>query len=219
MKKILLLLALMTPGLQAQSKIGFVDFQYLISQVQTISEIQLELQKLSSEWTLQIEALRDSLAYLEKDLDAMSLTLTRSGKNVLEKNITDLRAYIKKFQEQKFSPASGELYKKQQELLQPILDKVKRAVDNVRLKEKYDVIFDVSTGNPVSIDKKLDLTTLVLDEFESIGLAVVKSATQQQQPTNRDNKLDGQRREPVLKQDPQKKNPTQKKDESENIKD
>jgi len=93
---------------------------------------------------------------------------------VLEKNIADAKQKILVYREQKFSPVTGELYKKQQELLQPILDKVKRAIDNVRLKEKYDVVFDISTGNPVSIDKRLDLTLLVLEELPSVGLTVAQ---------------------------------------------
>lgn len=158
----------------AQGKIGYVDFQYLISQIQSVQDVQSELEKLSRDWTDRLSAMEDSAALIEKDYEALSITLTKSGKNVLEKNIADAKQKILLYREQKFSPVTGELYKKQQELLQPILDKVKRAIDNVRLKEKFDVVFDISTGNPVSIDKRLDMTLIVLEELPSVGLTVVQ---------------------------------------------
>ncbi len=163
---------LLTPRVSAQGKIGYIDFQYLISQVKSADDVQLELQKRAAEWTTQLEAMKDSLANLEKDLETISITLTKPSRDILNRRIIEERRKIAAFQEQKFSPVNGDLYKKQQELLQPVIDKIKKAIDNIRLKEKYDVIFDISTGNPVSIDKKSDLTLLVIDELGAVGLTV-----------------------------------------------
>lgn len=163
---------LYSPTTFAQSKLGYIDFQYIVSQVQAAQDVQLELQRLSNEWAQHMDAVKDSITLLEKDLETLSLTLTQSTRDILEKSIRDKKQDLATYQEQKFSPISGELYKKQQELLQPLIDKVKKAVDNVRLKEKYDVIFDISAGNPVSIDKKYDLTALVIEELVSVGLTV-----------------------------------------------
>ncbi len=160
----------------AQNKIAYIDFQYIMSQVKSAEDVQLQIQKLAAEWTAEIEAMNDTLNTLEKDIETVSLTLSKSGREILEKRISDRRQKITAFQEQKFSPVTGELYKKQQELLQPLIDKVRRAIDNVRLREKYDVIFDVSAGNPVSIDKKYDVTILVIDELSSVGLTVKEQA-------------------------------------------
>lgn len=166
-----LLLATVLP-VAAQEKLGYIDFQYIVSQLQAAQDVQSELQMLSGEWTSQIDRMRDSVILLEKDLETMSLTLTKSTRDMLEKKIQESKQKVTSFQEQKFSPISGELYKKQQELLQPLIDKVKKAIDNVRIREKYAVIFDISAGNPVSIDKKFDLTTYVIDELPAVGLTI-----------------------------------------------
>jgi outer membrane protein len=171
---------------QAQSKIGYIDFQYLVSQVKSADDVQVELQKSASAWTMQIEAMKDSVANMEKDLETLSITLTKSSRDILVKRIGDEKQKIAIFQEQKFSPVSGELYKKQQELLQPIIDKIKKAIDNMRTKEKYDVIFDISVGNPVSIDKKFDLTLLVMDELTAVGLTVKDQGAGESQTITRD---------------------------------
>lgn len=176
------------PQSYAQGKIAYVDFQYIISQTKSAEDVQIEIQKLATDWTSEIDAMTDTLTELEKDIETVSLTLSKSGREILEKRISDKRQQIAALQEQKFSPVTGELYKKQQELLQPLIDKVRRAIDNVRIREKFDVIFDISAGNPVSIDKKYDVTLLVIDELSAVGLTVkeqvVSSDTRSNIPTS-----------------------------------
>lgn len=160
-------------------KMGYVDFQYLISQVQATQDIQAELERLSRQWTQQIDAMRDTIDDLQKELETISIALSKSSRDMLVKNIEDRKQKLNVFQEQKFSPVSGDLYKKQQELLQPLIDKIKKSIDIVRIRQKYDAIFDISAGNPVSIDRKLDLTATVIEEFSSQGLTLKGQAGQQ----------------------------------------
>lgn len=160
-------------------KMGYVDFQYLISQVQATQDIQAELERLSRQWTQQIDAMRDTIDDLQKELETISIALSKTSRDMLVKNIEDRKQKLNVFQEQKFSPVSGDLYKKQQELLQPLIDKIKKSIDIVRIRQKYDVIFDISAGNPVSIDRKLDLTAIIIEEFSSQGLTLKGQAGQQ----------------------------------------
>jgi outer membrane protein len=179
-RSFLLLLVATVPAM-SQGKIGYVDFQYILSQVQAATDVQSELQRLAAEWTEEIESLQDSLATMEKDMETISLALSKSSRDMLEKNITERRQRIAALREKRFSPVNGDLYKKQQELLQPVIDKIKKAIDNVRIRQKYDVLFDISAGNPVSIDKKLDLTVDVIDELPAVGLTVRTTQIQQQE--------------------------------------
>jgi outer membrane protein len=201
----------------AQNKIAYIDFQYIISQLKSAEDVQAQIQKLAADWTSEIEAQKDTLNTLEKDIETVNLTLSKSGREILEKRVRDRRQMIMTLQEQKFSPVTGELYKKQQELLQPLVDKVRRAIDNVRLREKYDVIFDVSAGNPVSIDKKYDVTILVIEELSSVGLTVKQQAgvggTETGLPAGQRNIQPEERRQHTKKQtEREQTKPVEKKD-------
>lgn len=188
LRSFLLLLVATVPAM-SQGKIGYVDFQYILSQVQAATDVQSELQRLAAEWTDEIESLQDSLATMEKDMETISLALSKSSRDMLEKNITERRQRIAALREKRFSPVNGDLYKKQQELLQPVIDKIKKAIDNVRIRQKYDVLFDISAGNPVSIDKKLDLTVDVIDELPAVGLTVRTTQIQQQEQINQEEQV------------------------------
>lgn len=181
MKTTWTLLAILSGSLAAQGKIGYVDFQYILSQVQSATDVQLELQRLASDWTDEIESMQDSVGILEKELETISLALSQTSRDILVKSIADRKRDVAALREKRFSPVTGDLYKKQQELLQPILDKIKKAIDNVRIRSKYDVLFDISAGNPVSIDKRLDLTLSVIEELPAVGLTVHKQQDGQQQ--------------------------------------
>lgn len=222
MKTVIFFLALWVIGAEththAQNKISYIDFQYIMSQLKSAEDVQIEIQKLASDWTAEIEAMTDTLNMLEKDIETVSLTLSKSGREILEKRISDRRQMITAFQEQKFSPVTGELYKKQQELLQPLIDRVRRAIDNVRLREKIDVIFDVSAGNPVSIDRKLDVTILVIDELSSVGLTVKQQAVGTDEHSvlpagKKDTRTDSQKQQPKETVEKAKSQPSEKKDE------
>ncbi len=184
-----LLLSVAAVPAMSQGKIGYVDFQYILSQVQAATDVQSELQRLAAEWTDEVESLQDSLATMEKDMETISLALSKSSRDMLEKNITERRQRIAALREKRFSPVNGDLYKKQQELLQPVIDKIKKAIDNVRIRQKYDVLFDISAGNPVSIDKKLDLTVAVIDELPAVGLTVRTTQIQQQERINQEERV------------------------------
>ncbi len=195
-------------------KMGYVDFQYLISQIQATQDIQAELERLSRQWTQQIDAMKDTIENLEKELETISIALSKSSRDMLVKNIEERKQKLIVFQEQKFSPVNGDLYKKQQELLQPLIDKIKKSIDNVRVKQKFDVIFDISVGNPVSIDRKFDLTAIVIEEFSSQGLTI-KGQTRQKttdqdstQKSDQSGKDDGQQ----IKNDDQTKDNENDKD-------
>lgn len=185
----LVLLFVATAPVMSQGKIGYVDFQYILSQVQAAADVQSELQRLAAEWTDEIESLQDSLVAMEKDMETISLALSKSSRDMLEKNITERRQRIAALREKRFSPVNGDLYKKQQELLQPVIDKIKKAIDNVRIRQKYDVLFDISAGNPVSIDKRLDLTVDVIDELPAVGLTVRTTQFQQQQDVQQEEQV------------------------------
>jgi outer membrane protein len=57
------------------------------------------------------------------------------------------------------------LYKKSEELLGPIQEKVNKAIEDVATEEGYIYIFDAGTGGILYADKNIDVTKKVMDKL------------------------------------------------------
>jgi outer membrane protein len=68
--------------------------------------------------------------------------MAEAVKQTKVKEITDLETRIQQFQQS----AQEELQKKEAEVLQPIIDKAKKAIDDVAKEKGYDYILDTGLG-------------------------------------------------------------------------
>jgi outer membrane protein len=74
-----------------------------------------------------------------------------------EKEITDLQQRIQAFQQS----ADQDLQAKQQELFNPLIEKVKKAIDDVSRENNYNYVFDVGTGALVFFENGDNILPLV----------------------------------------------------------
>jgi outer membrane protein len=57
--------------------------------------------------------------------------------------------------------------KRQQELVQPIMDKVNAVIEQIRTEGSYSFIFDVAAGSIIAADPRLDLTQEVVRRLKA----------------------------------------------------
>ena len=83
-----------------------------------------------------------------------------------ERELVKMEDNIAKFRKEKFG-ASGELFKKQEEIMKPIQNKVFNVIQEVAKKEGYDFIFDRS-GDVLFLYAKdeYDLTKVIIDKLK-----------------------------------------------------
>ena len=73
---------------------------------------------------------------------------------------------IQQFQNDKWGQ-TGEAVRKNEEIMQPVIDKINAAIAKVGEEERYDYIFDTVAGNILyASPSQTDLTDLVLEELE-----------------------------------------------------
>lgn len=145
MKKIAALLALSMAFLFANTanaqKYAYVDTQYILDNISEYKAAQQQLDQLSISWQKEIEAKYSAIDKLYKDYQAEQILLTEDMKRKREQEITNKEKEVKEFQKQKFG-YEGELFKKKQELVKPIQDKIYNAVKKIATDQSYAVIFD-----------------------------------------------------------------------------
>lgn len=143
MKKIISILALITFStftVNAQ-KIGYVDTDHILNSIPEYKAAQTEIDKLSVDWQKEIEAKYSEIDKLYKAYQADAILLTDDMKKKRENEIINKEKEVKELQKQRFG-VDGELFKKRQELVKPLQDKVYSAVKAVAEKSGLAIILD-----------------------------------------------------------------------------
>lgn len=126
-------------------KFAYVDMDYILSKLTSYTEAQKELDKVSAAWQKEVEAKMKSVEDTYKQFQAEQVLMTEPMKQQKIKEIEAKEKEVKEFQKTKFGP-SGELFKKRQELIKPIQDKIYNEVQKYAVAKGFDFVFDRSSG-------------------------------------------------------------------------
>jgi outer membrane protein len=149
MKKFILLffiLAISTLG--SAQKYCYVDTQYILKNMPAYSEAQNELNKTSQKWQREIELRYEAIENMNKAYRAERVLLTEDMKREREQEIAQSELEAKELQKKRFG-LNGDLFKKREELIKPIQDKVFKAIKELAEGGNYMVIFDMSSQSSI----------------------------------------------------------------------
>jgi len=105
------------------------------------------------------------LEKMYKDFDAEQVMLSEDLKKKREDELFNREKEVRDLQKKRFG-FEGDLFKKRQELIKPIQDKVYNAVQKMAVARSYDFILDKSEGITVIFaDPKLDRSDDILKDL------------------------------------------------------
>jgi outer membrane protein len=122
-------------------KMGYIDSDYILSNIPEYKAAQAEMDKISVDWQKEIEAKYAEIDKLYKIYQAESVLLTDDMKKKRENEIINKEKEVKELQKQRFG-VDGELFTKRMELVKPIQDKIYSAVKQVAERAGLAFIFD-----------------------------------------------------------------------------
>lgn len=128
---------------QTGAKFGYVDSDYILAQIPEYKAAQSELDKTSLQWQKEIDLKYTEVEKLYKAFQADIILLTDEMKKKRENEILIKENEVKDIQKLRFG-VDGELFKKRQELVKPIQDKVYNAIKVVAEKNGLGFILDKS---------------------------------------------------------------------------
>jgi outer membrane protein len=165
MKKIILAtgIFLLTSAISFAQKIAYIDSEYILGNIPEYKSAQTELDKISNGWQKEVEAKYAEIDKMYKAYQAEQILLTDDMKKKREADIVAKEKDAKDLQKQRFG-VDGELFKKRQELVKPIQDKVYNAVKTISEKGGYSMMFDKSSDLTIMYaSSKLDKSDDVLN--------------------------------------------------------
>ena len=150
--------------LQAQ-KFAYVDTQYILDNIPEFAEAQSQLDEISGNWQKEIEAKFAEVDKMYKDYQTQSVLLPDDLKKKKEQEIVDKEKDAKTLQRSRFGK-DGDLFKKRQELVKPIQEKIYNAIQELANSNNYAVVFD--KGGSLTMmyaNPKYDISDEVLDHL------------------------------------------------------
>jgi len=164
MKKILLIAGctlLMAFAASAQ-RYAVIDTKYILDKMPEYSEAQKLLDQFSEQWQQEIDQKQALVDKMFKEYDAEQVMLTDALKKKREDELYNKEKELRDLQKKRFG-FEGDLFKKRQELIKPIQDRVYNAVQKLATEKQYDFILDKSEGITVIFaDPKLDKSADIL---------------------------------------------------------
>jgi outer membrane protein len=139
-----------------------IDSKYILEKLTEYKESQIKLDQFSNQWQQEIEKKQADLDKMYKDYDAEQVMLSDELKKKREDELYNREKEVRDLQKKRFG-FEGDLFKKRQELIKPIQDKVYVAIQKLAIERSYDFILDKSEGITVIFaDPKLDRSDEVL---------------------------------------------------------
>lgn len=167
MKKLLLITAIVFGfGMMAGAqKIAYVNTDYILDNIPEYADAQTQLDDLSIQWQKEIEAKFAEIDKMYKSFQNEAVLLPEDMKKKREDEIVKKEKEAKDLQKKRFGK-DGDLYKKRQELVKPIQEKVYNAIEEISGADNYVMVFD-KAGNATVIysNPKFDISEQVLDKL------------------------------------------------------
>jgi outer membrane protein len=165
MKKLFFLFTiscLLTAFTANAQKYAIIDTKYILEKIPEYKEANKKLEEMADAWQKEIDLMQSDLDKLYRQLDAEKAMLTPELMKKREDEIFNKEKAVRDLQRRRFG-FEGDYFRKKQELVKPIQDKVYNAVQKLATDRLYDFILDKSEGITVIFaDPKLDKSDDVL---------------------------------------------------------
>lgn len=160
MKKLFVMLALALPLFASAQKIGHINAQEILFQMPEIAQVEDSIAKVKEQFSTEIGRYTNELQMKYADYQKNEATMSQVGKDAAQQELMQLQERIELFQQQ----AQQELQKMQYEMMQPIQEKLLKAIKDVAEEKGYmyiisgeAMLYAADNANDVSADVKKKL--------------------------------------------------------------
>ncbi len=159
MKRITLAMGILCMALAVNAqKFGHITAELLLQAMPEYDSAQVKLQNLNKSYELEIERIQVEINKKIEDFQNTEATMSQLIKEAKASEIQEMQQRLQNF----VQVAQQDLQQQQQAFLQPVMDKARKAIEEVAKERGLLYVFDMSQGNPVyASPESLDMLPLV----------------------------------------------------------
>jgi len=132
---------------KAQTKIGYINFGEVIRELPEAKTVQTQLDAYQKQFVDELSEMNNAFQAEQKKYQTGFTTMTDAQKTAEQGQLQDMQKRMQDFQ----TDAQQKVEAKSNELIKPLSDKAKAAVNDVAKEKGYSYVFDTSQGAPLLV--------------------------------------------------------------------
>ncbi len=158
-------------------KFAFVDTKYILDNIPDYQMAQNQLNDLSKKWQDEIDVKIAEIDKMYKSYQTDAVLLPEDMKKKRQSEILEKEKQLKELQKKRFGQ-NGDLFKKREELVKPLQDKVYNAIEEYANEKGFSIIFDkASSATILFASSKLDKSDDILSKLGYSGASKTTTPT------------------------------------------
>lgn len=153
-------------------KIAYINSQKVVAEAPGAAEARTTIEREMNKHQADLALAADSIKNIIADFQKRQLALSNDAR---DKQEGDIRARQQSLQG-RADALETQMQKRQADLVKPIMDRINVVLTDLREKNGYVMIFDVSAGSVVAADPSLDLTDTVLARLKTMAATPTAAA-------------------------------------------
>lgn len=163
MKSFILVLSLVFSfSAMSEVKVGIVNIQKIIASVKEGKSVNKTLEKSYKSKQKLLKVKEESIKKMQEDFKKQNLVLSEKAK---AKKAMEIQKAMQEAQGQ-MAQFNKEMQKEEAQLKKPILEKLKKIIDEVSASEKVSMTFEITASPVVYVQNKVDLTDKVIKAYD-----------------------------------------------------
>jgi outer membrane protein len=164
---IIALMLMFGSAVRAQQKIGYVNSTKIFQELPEAQDAQKKIDAITKPYQDSLAAMEKTLQDKIDDYQKRESLLNDAAKKAAQQEFADLKKKYDDYRLEKFGN-DGEIAKLTDRIINPLKDRILKAIESVAKAEKYNFVFDQTENVRVLLygDPKEDLTNRVLDKLK-----------------------------------------------------
>jgi len=159
MKRMILAIAIIGTAITLHAqKFGHVSSEQLLIAMPEYDSAQAKVEELRQHYMLEIERIQVEINKKIEEFTANEATMSNLIKEAKASEVQELQARLQNYSQ----TAQQDLQQQSGMVIQPVMDKARKAIDAVAKENGLIYVFDMSQGNPIyASEESLDMLPLV----------------------------------------------------------
>lgn len=145
-------------------KFGYVDMEYILKNIPAYETAQNQIDEAEKIWNEEVKKGREEVSEMYKKYENESAMLSDDMRRKREDEIIAKEKAVRDLS-MKYFGEEGELYKKRKELIEPIMDNVRNAIQELGKEGNYQEIKEITSGGIVYYRAEDDISDEILNKL------------------------------------------------------